>query len=162
MNGSARTLPPSPYGSPPIYLPFSAVDPPMRQVPSLFVTSAGYSWGWYPFAPVVDAGWNEALHAVLPIQPTPYNELIDFVLPPLTQDIIIPFCVEKVSPVLLLSGPMILNTVDADPLTGLSFTVMNLSTSLMAIQLNAFLPEKVPPVSGQSNYRFRALVTVVG
>jgi hypothetical protein len=74
-------------------------------------------------------------------------------MPAGVQDMIIPFQVEKVSPALLLSGPMIVNVVDAEPLTGLSFTVTNLSTSLLAIQLNALLDS--------ANYVFNALVTVV-
>jgi hypothetical protein len=109
---------------------------------------------------VVDAGWNDALHAVLPVEATPYHELIDYAMPSMMQDMVIPFRVEKVSPVLLLSGPMILNVVDPTPLTGLSFTVTNLSTSLMGIQLNALLP--VVPASSTSNYRFRGLISVVG
>jgi hypothetical protein len=155
-----------------VYLPFSAVAAPLQQNPSLFSSSTGFCWSWYPFAPVVDAGWNQALHAVVPITASPYSELINFQMPPNEQDMIIPFSVEKVSPVILLSGPMILNTVDENPLTGLSFTVLNVSTSLLVIQLNALLPEQdagpppeppppqpFPPVS---NYWFRALATVVG
>ena len=158
-------LPPSPYGSPPIYMPFSAVAGPLQQNASQFVTSAGFCWAWYPFAPIVDAGWNEALHAVLPVTNNAYHELINYAMPTNTQDMIIPFSVEKVSPVLLLSGPMIVNTVDANPLSGLSFTVTNISTSLLAIQLDALLPPPDPPAdqsSAVSNYRFMALVTVVG
>ena len=138
----------------PIYLPFSAVQPPLTQNPSQFVTSSGYAWAYQPFAPVVDAGWNEALHAVMPVVPSAYSEIINYMMPANVQDMIIPFQVEKVSPVLLLSGPMIVNVIDATPLTGLGFTVTNISTSLLAIQLNALLDT--------GNYMFRALVTVVG
>lgn len=115
------------------------------------------------------------LHAVLPIMASPYFELIDYEMPAGVQDMIIPFSVEKVSPVIMLSGPMIINVVDMNPLTGLSFTVTNISTSLLAIQLNALLPAKdevTGPLPGGgsvedgssdvSNYRFRALATVVG
>lgn len=163
-------LPPSPYGSPPIYLPFSAVEGPLTQNPMQFVyvTSKGYQWCWYPFAPVVDAGWNQVLQAVTPLQPTPYYELINYQMPSGIQDMIIPFLVEKVSPVILLSGPMIINVVDETPLTGLGFTVTNISTSLLAIQLNALLPaaaqltEEELTTSNLSNYWFRALATVQG
>jgi hypothetical protein len=75
-------------------------------------------------------------------------------MPAGVQDMIIPFAVEKVSPAILLSGPMIINTVDASPLTGLSFTVLNISTSLLVIQLNALLDSP--------NYIFQALARVVG
>jgi hypothetical protein len=147
-------LPPSPYGSPPIYLPFSAVEAPLQQSPSAFVTSTGYAWSWYPFAPITDAGWNQWLRPVILPQPSPYAELIDYAMPQGVQDMIIPFAVEKISPVILLSGPMIVNVVDASPLTGLSFTVTNLSTALMAIQLDALLDS--------ANYRFKGFVQVVG
>jgi hypothetical protein len=115
----------------------------------------------------VDAGWNQALHAVLPVTSNPYHELISYQMPSGIQDMVIPFAVEKVSPVLLLSGPMIVNVVDEEPLTGLGFTVLNISTSLLVIQLNALLPpldaETNPPgASALSNYVFKALVTVVG
>jgi hypothetical protein len=164
---SKTSLPPSPYGSPPVYLPFSAVQAPLEQNPSLFSSSAGFCWSWFPFAPVVDAGWNQALHAVVPVVPSPYSEIINFQMPPNVQDMIIPFGVEKVSPVILLSGPMIINVVDASPLTGLGFTVLNVSTSLLVIQLNALLPVPELPSHGPegnplSNYWFRALATVVG
>jgi hypothetical protein len=135
-------------------LPFSAVAQPLQQQPSGFISTAGFCWGWQPFAPVVDAGWNQALHAVLPVTADPYHELINYAMPVGVADMVIPLAVEKVSPVLLLSGPMISNFVDASPLTGLSFTVINMSTSLLVIQLNALLDS--------SNYRFQALVTVVG
>lgn len=165
MSGKAG-LPPSPYGSPPIYLPFSAVDIPLQQNPSQFISSAGHWWLWYPFAPVCEPGWNAALQAVPPIQASPYRELIDYQMPVGEQDMIIPFEVEKVSPVILLSGPMIANFLDANPLTGLAFTVLNMSTSLLVIQLNALLPAGDPatttPESPLSNYRFKAMATVVG
>lgn len=152
---------PPPY--PPIYLPFSAVAGPLQQSPSAFVSSVGSEWAWYPFAPVVDAGWNEALHAVMPVCNNAYHEIINYFLPANVQDMVIPFAVEKVSPFLLLSGPMIGNSIDPNPLTGLSFTVTNLSTSLMEIQLNAKLPAAAPPRGPLfSNYGFRALITVVG
>jgi hypothetical protein len=109
---------------------------------------------WMPFAPVTEAGWCQVLKPVLPIPATMYGELINYTMPEGVQDMIIPFAVEKVSPVLLLSGPMITNFVDASPLTGLSFTVVNMSTSLLVIQLNALLDSP--------NYRFMALVQVVG
>jgi hypothetical protein len=83
-----------------------------------------------------------------------WGELIDYAMPMGVQDMVIPFAVEKVSPVLLLSGPMIVNFVDGNPLTGLSFTVLNISTSLLVIQLNALLDSP--------NYRFKSLITVVG
>jgi len=85
-------------------------------------------------------------------------------MPANQQDMVIVFAVEKVSPVILLSGPMIMNVVDRDPLTGLAFTVTNLSTALVAIQLNALLPAAVPPSSpaGLSNYYFKAFAQVVG
>lgn len=152
---------PPPY--PPIYLPFSAVAGPLQQNASQFVTSVGSEWAWYPFAPIVDAGWNEALHAVMPVVNNAYHELLDYQMPAGEQDMVIPFCVEKVSPFLLLSGPMIVNVVDVNPLTGLSFTVTNISTSLLTIQLNALLPAAAAPAGPLlSNYHFRALVTVVG
>jgi hypothetical protein len=105
---------------------------------------------------------------VTPLQPTPYYELINYQMPSGIQDMIIPFLVEKVSPVILLSGPMIINVVDETPLTGLGFTVTNISTSLLAIQLNALLPaaaqltEEELTTSNLSNYWFRALATVQG
>lgn len=113
-----------------------------------------------PFAPVTEAGWLN-LVACCPVVPDMFQELINYVMPSGVQDMIIPFAVAKISPVILLSGPMILNSVDAAPLSGLSFTVMNLSTSLMAIQLNAILPEGAVVGSGLSNYVFRGLVMVV-
>lgn len=161
---TARDLPASPYGSPPIYLPFSAVDAPLQQNPSAFATSTGLAWAWYPFAPITEAGWNQWLEPVIAPQPSPYCELINYRMPSHTQDIIIPFLVEKVSPVILLSGPMIVNVVDASPLTGLSFTVFNISTALIAIQLNALLPDPDtgPVAGGLSNYYFRAFAQVAG
>ena len=156
-------LPPSPYGSPPIYLPFSAVTAPLQQTPSQFTSSQSYAWMWIPFAPVTDAGWNEALHAVLPVVNDPYHELLNYPLPANQPNVIIPFAVPKQSPVLLLSGPMIVNTVDAAPLTGLSFTVTNISTSLLGIVLNANLPAGTGSAGPSvSNYTFQGLVTVVG
>lgn len=146
-------LPRNPYGSPPIYLPFSAVNAPLQQIPSGFEATYGCAGYRKPFAPVVDAGWNEALHGVIPVSADPYHELLDYPLPQGIQDVIIPFQVAKVSPVLIISGPMIVNMVDPSPLTGLSFTVTNISTALLAVQLNALLDSR--------NYRFTGLVTVV-
>ena len=147
-------LPTNPYGSPPIYLPFSEVASPLTQSPSLFSVNAGMYWrNWYPFAPVTCPGWNEGLHPVCPITATPYGELIDYAMPMGVQDMIIPFAVEKVSPGLLLSGPMISNFVDVNPLCGLAFTVLNISTSLLVIQLNALMESP--------NYVFSALVSGV-
>ena len=115
---------------------------------------------WIPFAPVTDAGWNEALHAVLPVVNDPYHELLNYPLPANQPNVIIPFQVAKQSPVLLLSGPMIVNAIDTNPLTGLAFTVTNISTSLLGIVLNANLPVGANPPA--SNYSFQGLVTVVG
>lgn len=147
-------LPPNPYGSPPIYLPFSSVERPLLQTPSLFTTSCGFRLFWQPFAPVTDEGWNEALHAVLPVVPDPWHELIDYKLPAGELNIIIPFLVEKVSPVILITGPMIVNTVDTDPLAGVTFVIVNISTSLLAIKLNMVLDT--------GNYHLMTLATVVG
>lgn len=164
-------LPPSPYGSPPIYLPFSAVQAPLTQSPSGFSEVppiyglAGAGWRGAPFAPVTTPG--APFQLVTSAVPSMWAELVDQALPANTQDIIISFAIEKISPNLALTGPMIINVVDLDPLTGLSFTVMNISTALLAIQLNALLPDKgsfqTPPVvTGTTNYRFRSYVTVVG
>lgn len=146
-------LPRNPYGSPPIYLPFSAVEAPLLQNPSGFEQTYGCTGYRKPFSPVVDAGWNEALHGVIPVSADPYHELLNYPLPEGIQDVIIPFVVPKVSPVIVLSGPMIVNMVDLRPLTGLSFTVTHISTALLALQMNALLDSR--------NYRFTGLVTVV-
>jgi hypothetical protein len=138
----------------PIYLPFSAVEAPLQQNASYFVSSTGYWWDWYPFAPNVEPGWNDTLRPVPSFEASPYGELIDYGMPQGVADMIIPFSVEKISPVLLLSGPMIVNVVDDNPLTGLSFTVTNISTSLLVIKLNALLDT--------GNYRFKGFVRVVG
>jgi hypothetical protein len=137
----------------PIYLPFSSVVQPLTQAPSQFSGGQSVTWGWQPFAPVVDAGWNEALWAVIPVTNDAYHELVNFALPSGANSAVIPFAVEKVSPALLLSGPMIVNTVDANPLSNLTFTVTNISTSLLAISLSSNLDS--------GNYKFQGLVTVV-
>ena len=138
----------------PVYLPFSAVATPLAQTAAPFTSSSTYSWSWYPFAPVVDAGWNEALWAVIPVVNDAYHELLNFPLPVGQANVVIPFQFEKVSPVLLLSGPMIVNTVDNNPLSNLSFTITNISTSLLAVSLSANVDS--------ANYLFQGLVTVVG
>jgi len=81
-----------------------------------------------------------------------WAEYLDYALPAGIQDVIIPFAVEKISPALLLMGAMIINLVDASPLSGVAFIVEHMSTSLIAIQLNCLLDS--------GNYRFQALVTV--
>lgn len=136
------------------YLPFSAVVPPLEQTATNLIAAENWFWALTPFAPVTDAGWNDVLQAVLPVTADPYHELLNVKLPINQPAVSIPFKVEKVSPVLLLTGPMIVNIVDSSPLTGLSFTVTNLSTSLINILLNMNLPT--------ANYTFQALVTVVG
>jgi len=138
----------------PIYLPFSAVQSPLTQFPSEFVNSGGYGRYWFPFARVAEAGWNEALHPVITLQPSKWSEAIDWPLKAGVQDQIVPFAVEKISPVILLNGAMIVNEVDPLPYANVSFIVTNLSTSLLAIQLNCLLDS--------GNYRFQALAMVIG
>lgn len=138
----------------PVYLPFSGVAAPLSQNPSQFTSTTGYSWGPYPFAPVVDAGWNEALWAVIPVTNDAYHELVNYAIPNGANAAVVPFQFTKVSPVLLLSGPMIVNSVDTNPLSNLTFTVTNISTSLLAISLSANVDS--------ANYLFQGLVTVVG
>jgi hypothetical protein len=107
-----------------------------------------------PYGPITDAGgWNETLRSVIPVRSTPWDEVIEYRLPEKRQEILIPFKVEKVSPALLLSGPMIFNFLDESPFANVNFMVTNLSTSLMALQLNCLLDSE--------NYWFRALVSVV-
>jgi len=160
----AAEMPTNPPPSPPIYLPFSAVEAPLQQEASCFVTSFGMMWWLQPFAPVTEAGWNETLRCVGPITPNKYSEIVDYVLPSGVQDVLIPFAVEKISPVVMLTGPMIINVIDdpSDLLVGLSFTLTNISTSSLSIQMNAILPSGSGPDPSLSNYRWRSLVTVVG
>jgi len=79
---------------------------------------------------------------------------LDYALPQGIQDVLIPFAVEKISPVLLLNGPQIINLVDSAPFANVSFCVTNMATSSLCIQLNCLLDS--------GNYRFQALVTVMG
>jgi hypothetical protein len=137
----------------PVYLPFSGVKAPLSTKASPYTAGQPFAREWVPFAPVADAGWNDTLRPVIPITPSPYQEVISFALPANQQDVLVPFTVEKVSPALLLTGPMIVNTVDSDPLSGIGFVITNLSTGLLTLQLNCLLPT--------TNYIFQALVSVV-
>jgi hypothetical protein len=137
-----------------VYLPFTSVASPLGMVPSLFTVGQHFWRGRVPYSPITDAGgWNETLRSVIPVRSNPYDELVEYRLPENRQEILIPFKVEKVSPALILAGPMIFNVVDEEPFANVNFMVTNLSTSLMTLQLNCLLDSE--------NYWFRSLVSVV-